>query len=131
LQEAVVTPHEPEVSHAPMDAAAIADLCEQPQSLQRDHEIFSGLQHIEPQEFFTAFTDSSGFAKRFENIPASLRSAVIEAAIERWLQIDPGALSHSLVRRNASETCFLTATKSLTVTILTRRPMLVGRSTQL
>jgi hypothetical protein len=86
-------------------SAAVADggaterlitLCEQPGSLARDQEIFEMLQKMSSADFVRAVADFPALVDRFDKLPPNLRNMMAEAAIERWLEVDPDGMKQWL-----------------------------------
>lgn len=71
-------------------------LCEKPSSLARDREIFETLQRMSAADFLQAAADFPALVSRFDKLPANLRGAVAEAAVERWVELDPEGLKQWL-----------------------------------
>jgi hypothetical protein len=71
-------------------------LCEQPVSLARDQELFATLQKMSGGDFLRAAADFPALVKRFEQLNPNLRSMLAEAAIERWVEVDPDGMKQWL-----------------------------------
>jgi hypothetical protein len=71
-------------------------LCEQPSSLARDEELFETLQKMSSADFLRAVADFPALVDRFDKLQPNLRNMIAEAAIERWLEVDPDGLKQWL-----------------------------------
>jgi hypothetical protein len=67
-------------------------LCEQPSGLARDQEIFETLQKMSSGDFLRAVADFPSLVDRFDKLSPNLRNMMAEAAIERWLEVDPDSV---------------------------------------
>jgi hypothetical protein len=67
----------------------LVNLLEQPGTLARDHELFESLQKMSGGDFLMAVADFPALVKRFEKLPPNLRYMMAQAAMERWLEVDP------------------------------------------
>jgi hypothetical protein len=87
------------VSAASSDGTAterLIKLCEQPSGLDRDQEIFEALQKMNGGDFLRAVADFPALFDRFDKLSPNLRNMIAEAAIERWLEVDPDGLKQWL-----------------------------------
>jgi len=91
-------------SAASSDGAAtekLIKLCEQPSGLARDQEIFETLQKMSSGDFLRAVADFPALVDRFDKLSPNLRNMIAEAAIERWLEVDPDGLKQWLAGAQA------------------------------
>jgi hypothetical protein len=68
--------------------AWLLEICAQPKSLNRDHALFEAIQHLQPSDFLAAVADVNELSNRFSAMDGKLRVEVIEAVIERWMDVD-------------------------------------------
>ena len=71
----------------------LLEICKQPPSLQRDRALNEAIQHMQPADFLTAVADLERFGREMTEVEPALFDHMIEAAVERWLDVDEaGAL---------------------------------------
>lgn len=78
---------------SPLERVAwLLEVCKQPRSLHRDAALFETIQRLQPGDFMAAVTDVSELSKWFSSMDDKLRADVIEAVVERWMEVDEEGL---------------------------------------
>ncbi len=78
---------------SPLERVAwLLEVCKQPKSLRRDHALFETIQQLQPGDFLAAVADVRELSRWFSSLDGKLRTEVIEAVIERWMDVDPDGL---------------------------------------
>lgn len=71
----------------------LLEVCRQADSLGRDHTLYEAIQRMQPADFLAVVTDLPALARELRAMKAYVRQALIEASLDRWLEIDePNAL---------------------------------------
>jgi len=91
-----VTPGQPETRLPGVSYQSVGEflmLCEQPSTLQRDHDLFLVLQQMSGEDFSKAVEDVPLLVERLHRLKQPFRGQVVEAAMRRWMEVDAdGAL---------------------------------------
>jgi hypothetical protein len=78
---------------SPLERVAwLMEICAQPRGLKRDHTLFEAIQRLQPGDFAAAITDLPELSKWLTAMDADLRAEIIQACIERWLEVDEAGL---------------------------------------
>ncbi len=71
----------------------LLELCARPSGLARDHALYEAIQHMQPGDFLAAVADLPTLGQNLATMSGDVRSALIQAGMERWLEVDrDGAL---------------------------------------
>ncbi len=71
----------------------LLEICRQPSSLKRDHALYEAIQRMQPGDFLAALADLPAFGEEMVEMKNEVRYALIQAGMERWLEVDKdGAL---------------------------------------
>jgi hypothetical protein len=82
----------------------LLEICKQPRSIKRDDALFSAIQQMQPSDFMAAITDLPELARQMGAMESDLRAELIQAGIERWMDVDEAGLLRWLpVARNVLE----------------------------
>ncbi len=82
------------VSQAPVDrVAALLAACRERDPLRRDAALFQAIERLQPDDLASLAGDPAALLSRVEKVPWAIRRHMLEAILERWVDVDPeGAL---------------------------------------
>jgi hypothetical protein len=73
--------------------AWLFDICQRKDALARDHALWEALSRFEPGDFLAALANLPAFGETMAQLDPDVRTALAQAAIDRWLDVDEtGAL---------------------------------------
>jgi hypothetical protein len=94
--DSTMTPGQPETRLPGVNYQSVGEfltLCEQPSTLQRDHDLFLALRQMSGEDFSKAVEDVPSLVERLHRLKQPFRGQVVEAAMRRWMEVDAeGAL---------------------------------------
>lgn len=74
----------------------LLEICQQPALLGRNHALHAAIHRMQPGDFLSAIADLPELARRIEAMDDETRTMLLEASLERWLDVDPTGALRSL-----------------------------------
>jgi len=79
----------------------LLEICRQPNGLARDHALYKAIQRMQPSDFFAGLADLPAFGRQMVAMSHDARQVLIEAAMERWFDVDENGAMRSLAAAQA------------------------------